>query len=201
MRLSLLGSDTTLCAGESIDLIIDISKDCAPLNITWNDGSTGLSKTIDQSGTYWVDIESICGNVTDTIRVDFVPCLPIVYYGLEACESYMSNGTNMDYSEFTPDYPTPLTCAEVTATNVFRSPPQENKHSCTPGVDESVAMCISSYPLCSYEPGHPSSLIIEVQINPQPDSVVMLTGFDFFEKAPTNYSWIDGGTGPNNYPT
>jgi len=197
----ILPSDTTLCASGSIDLKIDISKDCAPINIIWNDGSTELIKTIDQPGTYWVDIESICGNLTDTIQVDFVPCLPIVHYDLEGCESYMSNGTNMDYSEFMPDYPIRLPCANVSAKNVYRSPPQENKHSCTPGVNESVAMCISSYPLCSYEVGHPSLLIIEVQINPQSDSVAMLTGLSFFEKAPAQYSWIDGPTGENNYPT
>lgn len=197
----ILGNDTTLCAGGSFDLSIDISKDCAPINLTWNDGSTELIRTIDQPGTYWVDIESICGNLTDTIQIDFVPCLPIVHYDLEGCESYMSNGTNMDYSEFVPDYPYTLPCANISAKNVHRSPPQENKHSCTPGVNESMAMCISSHPSCTFEVGHPSSLIIEVQINPQTDSVVMLTGLEFFEKAPTQYSWIDGGTGENNYPT
>ncbi len=197
----ILGRDTILCSGEIIDLKIDISKDCAPIHITWNDGSTGFVKTIDQPGMYWVDIESICGNLTDTIQIGFIPCLPIAYYDLEGCESYMSNGTNMDYSEFVPDYPIILPCAEVSAKNVYRSPPQENKHSCTPGVNESVAMCISSHPSCSFEAGHPTSLIIDVQIKPQPDSLVMLTGLEFFEKAPIQYSWIDGGSGVNNYPT
>ncbi len=197
----ILGRDTTLCAGGSIELMIDISKDCAPITVTWHDGSADLIKTINQPGTYWVEIESMCGNLTDTIQVDFVPCLPIVHYDLEDCESYMSNGTNMDYSEFVPAYPAVLPCADVNATNVFRSPPQENKHSCTPGISESVAMCISSHPSCVYEMGHQSSLVIEIKINPQHDSMVMLTGLEFFEKAPAQYSWIDGGTGENNYPT
>jgi hypothetical protein len=197
----ILGSDTTLCSGQTLELNIDISKDCAPIHILWNDGSTGFTRTIDQPGTYWVTLESICGNVTDTIQVDFVPCLPIVYYALDSCESYMSNGTHMDYAEFTPEYPSGLTCADITATNVFRSPPQENKHSCTPGINANEAMCISSYPLCTYDAGHSSSLIMEVQINPLPDSIVMLTGLEFFEKAPDTYNWIDGPSGPNNYPT
>lgn len=200
-KTQILGSDTVLCAGQTLDLTIDISKDCAPVSVTWNDGSTELIKTIDQPGTYWVNIESLCGNVTDTIQIDFVPCLPIIYYALDSCSSYMSNGTNMDYSEFVPDYPTELACADVSATNVYRSPPLENKHSCTPGVNESVAMCISSHPSCAYEAGHQASLIIDAQINPHPDSLVMLTGLDFFEKAPAQYDWIDGPSGDNNYPT
>ena len=29
---------------------------------------------------------------------------------------------------------------------------------------------------------------------------MVLTGLEFFEKGPTEYNWIDGGSGPNNYP-
>ena len=197
----ILGKDTTLCSGDTLELNIDISKDCAPIDILWSDGSTGLTRTIDQPGTYWVNIESICGNVTDTIQVNFTSCLPIVHYSLDSCQAYMANGTNMDYSEFIPTYPVVLPCADISASTVFRSPPLENKHSCTHGINASVAMCVSAYPACAYEAGHSSSLVMEVRIQPLPDSSFILTGLDFFEKAPESYDWIDGPSGPNNYPT
>lgn len=197
----ILGKDTILCAGETLELNIDISKDCAPIEIMWDDGSTDFHRTIDQPGTYWVQIESICGNVTDTIQVDIVSCTSIVHYTLDSCQSYISNGTNMDYSEFIPSYPELLPCTDINSSNVSRSSPQENKHSCTPGVNGSIAMCISSHASCTYEAGHIASLIFEVQINPYPDSVVILSGLEFFEKAPAMYTWINGPSGDNNYPT
>lgn len=197
----ILGSDTALCVGSTIDLHINLSKDCDPISLLWNDGSTDLVKTFDQPGIYWVEVESKCGHIVDTIHIDYMSCEPIVYYDLEACVSNMQDGTNMDYSELIPAYPNVLTCAEINATNVFRSPPQENKHSCTPGVNESTAMCISSYTSCTYAPGHQASLVTEIEITPQQDSMVIVTGFNFYEKAPPTFSWINGGTGPNNYPT
>src|SRR5690606_1660363 len=36
---------------------------------------------------------------------------------------------------------------------------------------------------------------------PAPDTAVHLTGLSFWERAPEMYDWIDGPTGPNNYPT
>ncbi len=197
----ILGSDTTLCEGSTIDLHINISKDCDPISILWNDGSSDLVKTFDQPGIYWVEVESKCGHIVDTIHIDYMSCEPLVYYDLEACLSNMQDGTNMDYSELIPAYPTILPCADISATNVFRAPPQANKHSCTPGVNESTAMCISSHPSCTYAPGHQASLVSEIEITPQQDSNVLVTGFTFYEKAPPTFSWINGGTGPNNYPT
>lgn len=200
-RSNLLGSDTVVCDGSIVELSVNISKECNPVSILWNDGSTDLSRSISLPGTYWVSLESGCGSTVDTIQIGHISCVPIVYYDLEACASYMTNGSNMDYSEFTPAYPIVLACADVNATNIFRSPPQENKHSCTAGVNNDVAMCISSYSSCTYEPGHLASLVTEIVINPLPDSVVMLTGLEFYEKAPPTYAWIDGGSGLNNYPT
>ena len=175
----ILGSDTTLCDGSTIDLQIDISQDCDPVSITWNDGSSDLVKTFDQPGIHWVEVESKCGHIVDTIHIDYMSCEPIVYYDLEACLSNMQDGTNMDYSELFPTYPNVLPCSDISATNVFRSPAQENKHSCTSGANESTAMCISSYTSCTYVPGNQASLVAEIEITPQQDSIVIVTGFNF----------------------
>lgn len=125
----------------------------------------------------------------------------ILHYDLDACYSFMSDGSHMDYSEFTVDYPQPLSCADITAGIVFRSPPEMQKHSCTPGVNNSVAMCISSLDTCDYDPGNDASLIFEVTIIPDADTAIHLTGLSFFEQAPLIFNWIQGDTGPNNFPT
>jgi hypothetical protein len=68
-----------------------------------------------------------------------------------------------------------------------------NKHSCTPGVNNSIAMCISSNPSCTYLPGDAASLVFELNIIPGADSVVQVSGLNFFEKAPPD---IRGSAGP-----
>lgn len=196
-----LGDDQIGCSGIPLILNVDFPQNCFPVSYLWNNGSTGSELLVSEAGAYWIEITGTCGVFRDTIQIDFISCMPIVHYDLEECTAYMHNGTNMDYTEFIPSYPNQLLCSDVSANHVLRSPPQENKHSCTPGVDGSVAMCISSYNSCTYSPGQQSSLVIEVTIDPHSDSAVWLTGLEFFEKAPTMYSWIDGGSGSNNYPT
>ncbi|MGB3078879.1 MAG: dockerin type I domain-containing protein [Saprospiraceae bacterium] len=136
-----------------------------------------------------------------TLRLNVIDCTPIVQYDLEACSAFMFNGSNMDYSEFLPTFPSQLTCADVSADYLFRSPPQMNKHSCTHGVNGSIAMCVSSLNSCTYIAGHQASIVIEFTIHPQTDSLVKFTGLEFYEQAPTNYNWISGDSGPNNFPT
>ena len=53
-----------------------------------------------------------------------------IHYNLNACVSHNNgDGTDMDYSEFTPVYPQPLSCAEVHGAILLRDPPAGNKHS------------------------------------------------------------------------
>src|SRR5688572_28491838 len=120
---------------------------------------------------------------------------------MEDCYSDTDNDSPMDYSEFTPQYLQPLSCAELSASIVYRDPPQMNKHSCTEGVNGSVAMCISSLDTCDYDPGNSASLIFELTITPDPDTAIHVTGLSFYERAPQMFSWLFGPTGPNNFPT
>lgn len=64
-----LGSDTSLCAGETITL------DGYVPNVTyaWQDGSTNTSFTVTQQGTYWVETTNICATVAETIVVTYHP--------------------------------------------------------------------------------------------------------------------------------
>ncbi|HUR29887.1 MAG TPA: T9SS type A sorting domain-containing protein, partial [Saprospiraceae bacterium] len=152
------------------------------------------------SGTY-ADTFAL-SNGCDSVRIlnlSVFACAPIIYYDLNACRSYMEDGSVMDYSEFTPAYPEG-SCAEVSAEILQRIPASENKHSCTPGVNNTIAMCVSSYSSCTYSAGNSAAIVIDFHINPIEDSIFRLQGLQFYEKAPTTYSWVNGDSGPNNYP-
>ncbi|MDX1685427.1 MAG: hypothetical protein R3275_09335 [Saprospiraceae bacterium] len=124
-----------------------------------------------------------------------------LHYDFNDCWSVNADSTSMDYREFKPTYPDPMTCADVTAEYLRRENPMVNKHSCTPGVNGSPAMCISSLDNCDYLPGNDKSVVFEVTVNPAADTAVAVTGLCFFERAPEMYDWINGPKGPNNYPT
>ncbi|MEP6645957.1 MAG: hypothetical protein ABJC12_02620 [Saprospiraceae bacterium] len=135
-----------------------------------------------------------------TLQLNVISCLPVIYYNLDACRSVMAEGSQMDYSEFIPTYPSNLPCADITAHYLYRDSPQMNKHSCTPGVNNSLAMCVTTLNSCAYVEGSPASVVIEFSVNPSIDSVVQLTGLEFYQKGPATYNWVNGPTGPNNYP-
>jgi hypothetical protein len=63
-----LGSDTTLCAGQTLQLDAGASQHC----YLWNDGSKGSTLTVDTAGLYFVKVVSngLCTH-HDTIRVHF----------------------------------------------------------------------------------------------------------------------------------
>ncbi|MFZ1619930.1 MAG: hypothetical protein WAT72_04775, partial [Microgenomates group bacterium] len=107
----------------------------------------------------------------------------LAHWNLNACASVMSQGTHMDYSEFKPIVNS-SNCTSVTAGNVHRL--GTNKHSCTPGPNGSIGMCIGSQKTCN--PGKADfsqALRFEVTINPNQSS--HLTGLQFYEQAPEMY--------------
>ncbi|MAC94104.1 MAG: hypothetical protein CMC96_01250 [Flavobacteriales bacterium] len=71
-----LGSDTTLCQGES--LILDATNSGA--TYAWQDNSTNATFTVTQAGQYWVDVTTNGCSTSDTINVSYKP-LPIVSLG------------------------------------------------------------------------------------------------------------------------
>ncbi len=177
--------------------------------IIWNSGSaiTADIRLVNQNlavigndfGLDDLEFKQVCQN-TDTVTVHVQNCIPILQFDLDACESVMANGSEMDYTEFAPSYPTLLSCADVSTNYLFRYPPQENKHSCTPGINNSPAMCVTTLNSCEYFPGNDASVVIEFSINLAVDSMVQFTRLEFYEKAPITYQWINGPSGPNNYP-
>lgn len=125
----------------------------------------------------------------------------IVYYSLNQCTSFGSDGSNLNYSEFVPEYPVALSCNVINATNLFRENPSANGHSCTPGVQGSEAMCVSAVDNCDYTPDSEQATVFEVTITSQGGEATTVSGLNFYEKAPEMYDWISGPSGQNNYPT
>ncbi len=69
--LELLDTDTMLCQGEELILNIDLNGAI----VTWNTGQTSETITIDNSGSYWADIQiGNCFYLSDTAYVAYEDC-------------------------------------------------------------------------------------------------------------------------------
>ncbi len=124
------------------------------------------------------------------------------HFTFDNCFSYFSDGTNMDYSEFQGEA---NSSASITigldGDNLYRLNPQENKHSCTPGMNGTKAMCVGYETSCQYDPGSDKAVRFDISVSTTSDEPTYLTNLNFFQNSPLMFDWIDGISGPNNYPT
>jgi gliding motility-associated-like protein len=68
-----IGSDTTLCEGDSIQLGSTTNAD----GFLWNTGDTTRFITVTQNGQYIVEADfGVCGVLKDTVSIQFVNCVP-----------------------------------------------------------------------------------------------------------------------------
>lgn len=73
-----LGADTSLCVNETLELSAH-----SPLaTYLWQDGSTDSSFLVTSPGIYWVQVNTPCGSITDSILVES-ESLPIVNLGID----------------------------------------------------------------------------------------------------------------------
>ena len=79
-----LGNDTTLCDGQL--KLLDVTQPTA-ISYTWNDGSSNSTLAITSEGMYSVVITDLCGQVEDSIYVNYIQP-PIVNLGADTtlCE-------------------------------------------------------------------------------------------------------------------
>lgn len=63
-----LGSDTTLCFGQTLAL----QAPNIPGTFSWQDGSNSNSFNVTQPGTYWLSVTNDCSSDIDSITVDYV---------------------------------------------------------------------------------------------------------------------------------
>lgn len=124
----------------------------------------------------------------------------IVYFSLDSCEALIGVSNN-NYEEFTPAYPENLECGSVSSSILYRDNPEINLHSCTYGVNGNPTMCVGSLDDCNFDAESDKAVRIDLVLTPDPDSELSLSGLSFYENSPVNFNWINGNSGPNNYPT
>ena len=123
-------------------------------------------------------------------------------FSLDNCNAWLPTDDNHDFSEFTG---TAFNTAEISMSavggNLYRINPDDNGHSCTAGLNGTNAMCISANEECYYQAGHEQSLRFDIQLSPIANQFVSLSELNFQEVAPELFSWNDGFTSVNDYPT
>jgi uncharacterized repeat protein (TIGR01451 family) len=124
-----------------------------------------------------------------------------ITFDFDDCSASIQTMGNADYSEFTPYYGNEPNCGSVTSSNIYREDPFVNKHSCTDGLNDSYSMCISSDSNCDFDKNSTKMVRMDIEINPNPNSEIVITGIEFFQQAPETFDWINGDDGENNYPT
>ncbi len=163
-------------------------------SFVWNGNELTESGVYEESFTAANGCDSL---VTLTLVVSEA----IVHYDFNDCNATINDGSNQDYSEFTPNYPNSLSCSQVSASAIGRSNPVTNLHSCTPGANDTPAICVSSVDACEFQAEDEKSIFFEVAIQPTDGESVRLAGLSFLERAPEFFEWINGPGGGNNYPT
>jgi hypothetical protein len=153
----------------------------------------------DKTGQYIQNLKNNNG-CDSTLVINVNKCSETIVYDLEACNAQNQSNT-MSYTEFTPVYSAGLDCGTFTATNIFRENNNVNKHSCTEGINTSVAMCVSSQTSCNYAAGASESVVFEVQLNPKENEKMKFNNISFYHQGPKNFNWLNGQSGLNNYPT
>lgn len=125
----------------------------------------------------------------------------VAHFSLDDCHSFV-NVTSKDYSEFEPEYIDEANCANygIIGGYLYRNNPEQNIHSCTPGINGTDAMCVNPSASCAFNADDDRAIRIDVRIQANPEDEVILSGLTFFEKAPETYDWILGDSGSNNFP-
>ncbi|MEL6843905.1 MAG: hypothetical protein AAFP02_11910, partial [Bacteroidota bacterium] len=65
-----LGPDQTVCDGDTIPLDVSVANANTYL---WQDGSPTPAYEITGPGLYWVELGNICGDVRDSLQIDYLP--------------------------------------------------------------------------------------------------------------------------------
>lgn len=140
-------------------------------------------------------------NGCDTItNINIILSKALVTYTFDDCLALTTDQSNENYSEFDHDTLIQPKCGDIDPGIIYRRNPTVNKHSCTPGVNMTPAMCVGSLDSCDYLAGHEKSIRLEIDVSPNGGSTIHLWGLTFYERAPSNFDWIQGPSGLNNPP-
>ncbi|MEM6347054.1 MAG: gliding motility-associated C-terminal domain-containing protein [Bacteroidota bacterium] len=65
-----LGPDQTVCDGDTIPLDATVAN---ATNYLWQDGTLTPTYEITSPSLYWVELDNLCGNVRDSLQIDYLP--------------------------------------------------------------------------------------------------------------------------------
>lgn len=124
-------------------------------------------------------------------------------FNMDSCSAWILAGTRNDYTEFVAQASSDDDCSEMSVLNghLYRVNPTVNFHSCTPGVNGTPAVCISSDDACQFNPSNEKALRMDIVVSPGANGSATLSNISFYERAPEEFVFLDGPTGTNNYPT
>ena len=142
-----------------------------------------------------------CDSILIINIISIIEDIALITFDFDDCYATVQTMANADYSEFTPYYNNELECGDVISSNIYRDDPFENKHSCTDGLNDSYSMCVSSDSNCDFDKNSTKMVRIDIEINPNPNSEIVLSAIEFFQQGPESFDWINGEDGLNNYPT
>ena len=119
----------------------------------------------------------------------------LVRYNLDDCESFSSNGTNTDFSEFDPAFPNTAGCLSINAANISN---QMGGHSCVAGANGSTAgICVEGHPGYSFVNNDDDAVRFSITV--EPGQTGWITELSFYQYSPIQYQHIAGNTGENKY--
>ncbi|MBK8620467.1 MAG: hypothetical protein IPN79_01565 [Saprospiraceae bacterium] len=155
--------------------------------------------TYNAAGTYEQNQTNSSG-CDSIVVIKILPCVQNVTYDFQQCNA-LTPENSMNYDEFLPVYRIPLACGSLSMSNVYRDTPQENKHSCTNGQASTLAMCISVSTSCQFDQTDQTPVSFGFKAKPADGSMIRFNHLEFYHLSPLQYNWIQGASGPNNYPT
>lgn len=135
-----------------------------------------------------------------TLYITVLPCTVNATYDFQQCNA-LTPENSMTYNEFLPTYRSPISCGEVILTNVFRENPQDQKHSCSAGQASSLSMCVGASSSCTFEEADQEPVTFRFEAKPTEGSSIRFNHLEFYHLSPSQFSWIQGASGANNYPS
>jgi gliding motility-associated-like protein len=91
-----LPEDTILCEGE--ELLLDVAQNFS-VQYRWNTGDTAGQITVDSAGWYQVELTNACGQMSDSIWVDYIPDPQVSLRDTSLCEQDSNLLVSLPYNE------------------------------------------------------------------------------------------------------
>lgn len=158
---------------------------------------------MNQSLIRWAMIFFVSSQIMNSSSASSLSGDPATFrFSFDNCNAWIPSDDNHNFSEFTGTaFNTNEISMSAVGGHLYRIDPDQNGHSCTSGLNNTNAMCVSANEDCMYPAGDEQSLRFDIQLNPIGNKFVRLSELNFYELAPELFTWNDGFTSVNDYPT